>query len=204
MTRVFLVRHGETEWNTVRRIQGGSSDTPLNEKGRKQKENVGKRLKSETFSAIYASPLQRARETAEAINQYHNLPVTLVPDLREIEAGEMEGTYAAKIGKHLDEFLTKTEDSGELKRLPGGESMNDIQRRAWSAVKSIVRENDGTDVLVVSHYFAILSIICAATDMPLTNIFRFRVTPASISVITFDNGVSRLTLLNENCHNGTH
>ena len=88
MVKVILVRHGETDWNRARRIQGGNSDTQLNQNGRQGAESLALRLKPEKIQAIYTSPLQRARETAQAIAQYHQLEVKIEPTLKEIEVGE--------------------------------------------------------------------------------------------------------------------
>ena len=106
MVKVILVRHGETDWNEARRIQGGSSNTPLNERGRKQAEGLALRLRQEKLQAIYASPLQRSLDTAKAIAYYHQLEVGIEPSCREIAAGQLEGVFTSELGKRLSEFLT--------------------------------------------------------------------------------------------------
>jgi len=82
LVSVILVRHGETDWNRVRRIQGSGSDTLLNEKGKQQAESLALRLKAERIQAIYSSPLRRSLDTALPIAQHHQMEVALKPDLR--------------------------------------------------------------------------------------------------------------------------
>ena len=91
MVQVILVRHGETDWNKSLRIQGGNSDTELNEKGQQQAEWLGLRLKQERIQAVYSSPLKRALDTAQAIAHHHQLEVQIEPALKELNVGELEG-----------------------------------------------------------------------------------------------------------------
>ena len=200
MVRVILVRHGETEWNRLRRIQGGNSNPPLNEKGRQQAESVALRLKSERVQAIYSSPLRRSLDTARAIARHHRLEVDLEPDLKELNVGELEGILIADLGKSFDELLIISGQSEILPRAPGGESLIELQQMAWSAIKHLVRQHTDGSIVVVSHYFTTLTIICAALDLSLCQMSRLRVSPGSISVLAFDEQTPRLVLFNDTCH----
>ena len=203
MTKIILVRHGETDWNLARRIQGGSSDVPLNVNGKQQAERIALRLQSEKVVAVYSSPLQRALHTAQAIASYHNLEVNIEPSLREIEVGEFEGMPVVQIGKYLDQILTGNRE-GNLPKMPGGESLAELQERGWSTIQRLVGKHPDEVVAVVCHYFIILAIICAVLDLPLSHIRRFRVSPGSISSIIFENGLTRLLLFNDVCHSEQH
>ncbi len=200
MVKVILVRHGETDWNAVRRIQGGSSDTPLNETGKKQAASLALRLRSEKLRAIYSSPLQRARNTAQAIARYHQLEVKIEPSLKEIEVGELEGVTVTEIGKRLDQLLTAKSQGEALPRMPGGESLTEVQQRAWDTIQHLVGQHPDGVLVVVSHYFVILAIVCATLNLPLSQIGRLRLGAGSISTITFDQSVTRLILFNDSCH----
>ena len=200
MVKVILVRHGETDWNRARRIQGGNSDTQLNQRGRQQVESLALRLKQEKIQAIYSSPLQRARDTARAIAGYHQLPVETELSLREIEVGELEGVSIAEMGKHLSQLLIVHGQGEELPKIPGGESLTDLQQRVWRTIQRVVdRHNDGV-LVVVSHYFSILTIICSVLNLPLSQVDRLRLNPSSISILTFDEQATRLILFNDTCH----
>ena len=196
---LHLIRHGETDWNQARRIQGGRSDTQLSETGRQQVARLGLRLQSEKIDAIYSSPLQRAQDTARAIAHYHRLPVGIEPSLKEIDVGELEGMSIAGVGK-LSELLVSYKQGDELPRLPGGESVAEVQQRVWSTIQRLVDKHREGVLVVVSHYFSVLTAICSVLNLPLSEINRLRINPSSISVITFDGQTPRLTLFNDTCH----
>ena len=198
MVKVILVRHGETNWNKLRHVQGGRSDTRLNKKGKQQAESVALRLKTEKVQAIYSSPLQRALNTAKAIARHHQTKVGIEPALKEIDAGELEGIPIGEIGSRLDQLLTGPGDS--IFKMPGGESLAEVQQRAWSTIQRLVTQHPDGVIVVVSHYFAILTIICAVLNLHLSQIGRLRLNPGSISTIIFDEQRQRLILFNDNCH----
>ncbi len=201
MIKFILVRHGETEWNKVRRIQGSSSDTPLSEKGKRQAEGAGLRLKDEKITAVYSSPLQRALYTARAIARHHHLEVTALPSLKEISAGTLEGALAADLKMRFDEFLCRNDHQG-LVTLPEGESLGDVQKRVWDTIKTISSKHPGGTVVIVSHYFVIMSIICQVLGLPLSQITRLRLSTGTVSSFTLDSDDNmRLELFNDGCHN---
>jgi len=200
LVKVILVRHGETDWNLSKRIQGGNSDTQLNQRGRQQAESLALRLKQEKIQAIYSSPLQRAQDTARAIACYHQLPVEIEPSLKEIEVGELEGMSIADVGKHLSEFLVKHKQDEELPRLPGGESLTEVQQRVWGTIQRLVNKHSDGVLVVVGHYFSVLAAVCSVLNLPLSQITRLRLNSSSISIITFDEQAARLILFNDTCH----
>jgi len=206
----MLVRHGETDWNKSRHIQGGNSDTPLNGRGQEQAAGLALRLKNEEIQAIYSSPLRRALDTAQAIARHHQLDVQIDPALREVNVGQLEGVAVRLIGKRLDELLITPGQSerqagggegwwSEVEQV-GGESLAELQQRAWGAIQDIVSQHADGVIVVVSHYFVILAIICAVLDLPLSQIGRFRLSVGSISTIIFDEQVARLTLFSDSCY----
>ena len=198
MTKIILARHTETDWNQVRRIQGGGSNVPLNEKGLKQAELLAQRLKGEEIQAIYSSPLKRALDTARIIAGHHGLEVTAESSFKEIDAGEYEGVAVADIGRRLSHILTAGQD-GNMPRIPGGESLPELQQRAWGAIKRLAAEYPDGHLLVVSHFFAILSVVCAVLNLPLSHLRRFRLGTGSVTVIEVGNPVDRLLVFNDNC-----
>lgn len=210
MLRLLLVRHGETEWNRLLRVQGGGSDTELNEKGRSQARALALRLKEETVVAIYSSPLQRALDTTREIASYHRLEIHVEPSFRELNVGELEGVPIKSLGKRVEELLVARE-SNETCAAPGDsvltklehigcETLAELQQRAWKAVQRIANQHSDGVVVVVSHYFVILSIVCALIDFPVTRIGRFRLDSGSITTIIFDEPFTHLRTFNDVCH----
>jgi probable phosphoglycerate mutase len=191
-------------------VQGGNSDTALNENGQEQAERLALRLKPEKVQAIYSSPLQRAFNTAQAIARQHHLEVQAETALMELNVGELEGIPVEQLGKRLDELLimrgqdetqAEVEEgvAGWVKKV-GGESLSELQQRAWSTIQRLVSQHPDGVIVVVSHYFVILTIICAVLNLPLSQMRRLRLGVGGISTIVFDEPVFRLTLFNDSCH----
>jgi probable phosphoglycerate mutase len=138
VTTILLARHGETDWNRERRLQG-SSDTKLNELGRSQARELAATLADVDLTAVYSSDLRRARETAEIVAASKGLTVHVDRDLRERSFGRWEGLTRGEIAK----------------RFPGldhdGENDEEVRRRVLAAVRRIVEAHPGSQVLVVSH-----------------------------------------------------
>ncbi len=199
MTRIFIARHAETDWNRYKRIQGGGSDTPLNETGLKQIKCLAGRLATEKLEAIISSPLGRAKATAEAIAREHrHVTIEFDRDLREIDAGELEGTSVEEIGGSLARLLTAVTDDG-LSRLPGGESLNDVRGRIWRVVEGMVSRFPDGEILIVSHYFTILSLVCRVLGLPPEAIRKFRMNTGSLTIIEVDANTAKLVAFNEAC-----
>ena len=151
MTRLLLVRHGETDWNADGRLQG-QTDRPLNDYGRRQARQLADELAAEDLAAIYASDLARARETAEIVGLRLELPVTLDADLREKDWGTWEGLTAVE--RDRVEFV--------------GESTEEHQERILRALQRIAeRHPDGGRVLVVTHGGSMRRVQTAALGMAL-------------------------------------
>jgi broad specificity phosphatase PhoE len=202
LTKFILVRHGETEWNKIRRIQGSASDTPLSENGLRQAKGLGLRLKVENIDAIYSSPLQRAMQTAEAIAKHHNLKVMPLPELKEINAGELEGIMASELKMRFDELICRSGPEKGLLCIPGGESVLDVQKRSWETIGNIYREHPQGSVVVVTHYFVIMTVVCRVLNLSLTEITRLRLSNGTVTAFTLDgNDRTSLELFNDACHN---
>jgi len=200
VTKVILIRHAQTSWNQSRRIQGGGNDTVLDAEGERQCLCLADRLKNEDVVAVYSSPLSRAMTTAQWIADSHNLAVNEEPDFREINCGALEGAEIADIGARLQKLVNGGNEDELLFKGCGGESCEQLQDRAWTAILRKVEQHGDGALVVVSHYFVIASILCAALGMRATQLGRFRLGVTSISVITFDAYGPFLSLYNDRCH----
>ena len=179
--QIVLVRHGATDWNLEHRCQG-SSDRDLSAIGLRQAEDLAVQLRAENVSAIYASDLKRARRTAEAIGKPHNLPVIIDERIRELDHGKLEGLTFSEIKANFGEFLTRWRTEPAELQVPGGERLIDVAERAWFGLNQIVACHGSSDnIVVVSHNFPIVGIVCRITGTPLNDYRNFHLDPCGVS-----------------------
>jgi len=202
--KLILVRHGETYWNDERRVQGGDSDIELNDTGLEQARKLAAFLENEPIAAILSSPLQRAIATAEVIASHHQLPVEVDQGLRELKVGELEGMSVSNLGTTFSQFLMQWWQDGGAMQLPNGESLVELQQRAWKAVERLLERhktnpahNEGTTVVVVSHYFVTLAIILKALNLPLDYFTKFKVDLGGVSILEIQDYGPRLVTFND-------
>jgi probable phosphoglycerate mutase len=150
ITRLCLVRHGETEWNAARRIQG-QIDIGLNETGLRQAEAAGRWLKMAGIMALYSSDLKRARTTAEAIGQALGLVPVLVPEMRERRYGTFEGLTYDEAKVKYPEGYAAFEGRNADYSFENGESLHAMFERVTSRLKKIAAAHAGQNVVVVLH-----------------------------------------------------
>ena len=200
MLRLILIRHGETERNSEARLQGGKSDIPWSEKGRKQAHSVGLALQGEKLEAIYSSPLKRALDTAQAISVHHHLKVQTDDALAEIDMGVIDGFNLAEVKESQTDFWERWRQEDYSVALPGGESLLQVQQRAWGAVQGIIMRHREGSVAVVSHGISLQTIITAILAVPLSSFARFRLGVASITILHIDDDTNSLVVLNDTCH----
>jgi probable phosphoglycerate mutase len=183
--QIFLLRHGETRWNREGRCQG-VSDIELNEVGHRQASEVAERLSGRRIDAVYSSHLRRARQTAEKVGNTHDVPVKIEPDLRELDHGEMEGLTFLEVRDRFAELIAQWRSEPVRVVLPGGERLVDVEQRAWSALNRIVESHDEEDsIVVVSHSFPILSMLCRISRTPLNRYRTFHLNPCDFSHVSF-------------------
>ncbi len=146
----FLVRHGETAWNAVGRIQG-QTDIPLNQVGRDQAAELARQLTDETFAAVYASDLSRALETATPIAQQKDLAIQKEPRLRELDFGDFEGRSAVELRQQYPDWFRRFVSTKPDFEVPNGESYPTFFGRVTGALSDIAPKYAGENVLVVVH-----------------------------------------------------
>ncbi len=200
-TRVYLIRHAETE-TTIEDRFAGSRDLALNPEGREHASELATRLEGFRIDAVYASPLNRAMETARAIAEGHHVDVTPVDALREINHGHWEGLTRAEVeARYPDEYAAYERDP--LDTAPeGGESANSVVARAVPALLAIVRAHPGGELAVVSHKATNRLLICYFMGIDLKR-YRDKIAqrPTCLNVLDFDGETQvKLSLLNDISH----
>jgi broad specificity phosphatase PhoE len=154
---IYVARHGETDYNRKRIVQGRGVNSQLNPTGRAQAERLGARLAPVSFDALYSSPLTRARQTANAVLDHQpdpKPPVRLLPGLEEIAWGDLEGVPASPATRDAFDRLHAQWSTGDFETpVPGGESIVDVQTRVLDAWQTILDEQlqTGGTALVVAH-----------------------------------------------------
>jgi len=204
--RLYLVRHGITDWNQAMRMQG-HSDIPLNDEGRSQAKRIAARLASlgSPIEAVWSSDLIRARQTAETIAAPFDLPVKVTPLLREIMLGDWEGLNQEEIEARGDgELLRQYRGSPAGARPPGGETLVQTWDRMMQARSEIGEAHSEGNIAVVGHGGSLRALLCAALDAPVASMIRFSLENASLSVLeqtrTSESCIWRVRCVNDTAH----
>lgn len=171
MTHLYLIRHGQTDWNIEGRWQG-HADVPLNEHGHQQAACIAQALAAVGLSAIYSSDLQRALDTAKAISTTTGLPVMVDPRLREIHQGEWQGMLADEIETRYREMLLHRRVDPLDAAPPGGETVKQVRDRVISAIEEIRQNHPLEKVAVVSHGFALALVRVHYQGYPLQQVWN--------------------------------
>jgi len=165
-TTIYLIRHGETDWNLERKYQG-HEDIPLNSTGIKQAKIIAENLNDNQFSALYSSDLTRAIQTAQEVAKKVNLPIVTYPELREINQGDWEGKYIKDVlAASGDEVRAVYENPYSVRR-PGGESIAEVAERMVACLDHLAEKHNQETIIVVSHGLAIATALCKVRDLPL-------------------------------------
>lgn len=149
--KLYLIRHGQTDWNIQGKIQG-SHDIPLNETGRKQAESVAKGMESRPVARIFSSTLKRAAETAEEIARIQDVEITYMKELIEVEFGKWEGLTWDEIQREYPAEFERWSLNPVDVAPPGGETQTQVMKRCVSVVEEILKKTNGReDAAIVSH-----------------------------------------------------
>jgi broad specificity phosphatase PhoE len=173
MTELWLLRHGQTDWNVQGRWQGQAPYAPgLNETGRAQALAAHRQLIHVPFAAVYSSDLLRARQTAELIAVPRGLRVHIDTRLREMNLGVWEGMPSGEIRARFPRELEQRERDPYHTRSPGGESPGDVAARVLAAVEAISARHNDDPVLIVSHGLSLALILCRALGIPPEKVYE--------------------------------
>jgi uncharacterized phosphatase len=159
-TTIVLARHGETDWNRERRFQG-RADIPLNDAGRAQARELAERLRSDSVSALYTSPLRRAAETARIVGERLDLPVRVSEPLSEIDVGSWQGLTIDEVRARFPEATRVSWSAG----WEGGESYEELDRRVAAALLELAALHVRERFAVVTHGGPIRAAIAASLGL---------------------------------------
>jgi phosphoserine phosphatase len=198
--KIYLIRHGESEWNRTSRFTG-RQDVRLSALGQEQARRVARRLEKVSLTAIYTSPLQRARETANAIGKLKRLPVQLCDGLAEIHHGLWEGLTVEQVTEQFPKELENWRRTPHAVKMPAGESIGQAAERAGAALNELVRAHDQGALVICSHEVILQVIVLQALDLPLEHYGKWCFENAALSLLEREaRGSFRLAFLNDTSH----
>lgn len=191
MTEIILVRHGETNWN-VKEVFRGRIDVALNETGMRQAELLAEHLSDFEIAAVYSSPLRRALKTAERIARYHKLDVQIADGLIDFDFGEWQGLPHQEVTTKYKELYAQWVEKPHQLRMPSGESLEDVTKRAISVVNEVTARYRGT-VVLVSHRVVNKVLICALLGLDNSHFWNIKQDTCGMTTFTYEDGRFILT-----------
>jgi probable phosphoglycerate mutase len=200
MTRIILVRHGQTEWNRIERFRG-RADIPLNETGLTQAEVTGRRIAAEWRPmAVYSSPLLRAGKTAEAIAWHFDLPVQIHKGLTDIDYGQWRGLTPDEARKGWPEVVEAWYNAPHTAHIPGGETLAALRARAMRTVNELAPLHEGQTIVLVGHTVINRIILLGVLGLGNDRFWRLRQDTCALNVFEVEGGVFTLVSLNDTGH----
>jgi broad specificity phosphatase PhoE len=196
VTEIILVRHGQTDWN-VQEIFRGRADIDLNATGRKQAELLAQYLKDIKFEAILTSPLERALKTAQIIATGHyRTPVEPVMDLIDIDFGDWQSMSHADVKEKYPELYARWMNEPQRAKMPGGESLADVRKRALKVVYHAVTKYEGT-VVLVSHRVVLKVVILGLLGLDNSHFRNIKLDACGVTIFNYEDDRYILTRHNE-------
>ena len=198
-TTVLLIRHGENEWTETHKLAGRTPHVYLNDYGRQQAKALGERLAKTELHALYASPLERTMETAEAIVQHHNLEIRQHSGILEVDYGKWTGRAIKKLAKKKSWPVIQFYPSGA--GFPGGETMYAMQARMVQSINDLVAKHPGQTIALVGHADLIKAAVAHYLGVHFDLFQRIVISTASVTTILFSRMGPRIVSVNDTNHN---
>jgi 2,3-bisphosphoglycerate-dependent phosphoglycerate mutase len=199
-TDLYLVRHGETATNRARLIQGWNSE-PLNTRGRWQAERAGMRLAKVGLQALYASPFDRARETAAIIGRIAGLEAVLVEGLREMDTGSISGLHGAQFMLRHPRLMWAWLRDDPTLAFPGGEVLTDFYQRARRSIDELLARHTGQVIAIVAHGGSISGYLSLLLQGRGSNRIAWKLRNGAICHVRWQgDGPPQLLALNDTAH----
>ena len=201
MSRWFLVRHGQTDWN-ARGLLQGHTDVPLNEVGRDQAKRLGERLTGVPLEAAYSSDLLRCSQTMELALDGRDVTVIHSEKLREQAYGRWEGMSFSAIRDADPELYTAMVEDYTSFTPPGGEDFRAVEARSQGLATEMMARHPAGDLLIVGHGAALRTLVTYMTGLPLEAGWRFKVDSCSLTVLDVGVNPAVMLVLNDTSHLG--
>jgi phosphoserine phosphatase len=198
MAKLILARHGETMWN-VEKVFRGRADVNLDEVGIKQAELLGKYLSNWELEVIYSSPVKRALDTANIVARYQKVVVRIAQGLIDFDFGEWQSLPEQEVSRLYPDLLNEWHNNPDKVKMPGGESLEDVRKRAVEVVNGILSRHEG-NVLLVSHRVVIKVLICYLLGLDNSHFWNISQDVCGITIFNYADGRFVLTRHNDTSH----
>jgi len=198
MAELILARHGETVWN-VEKVYRGRTDVNLDELGIKQAELLGKYLSNWELETIYSSPLRRALDMANIIDRYQKIGVHIAEGLIDFDYGEWQSLSEQRAKNLYPTLHDEWHNNPHKVRMPGGESLEDVKKRAIKVVNDVLSEYQGS-VVLVSHRVVNKVLICFLLGLDNSYFWNIKQDVGGITIFNYVNGRFVLTRHNDTSH----
>lgn len=200
MLKLYLIRHGETDWNVEGRVQG-HSDIELNARGLEQARRLAARMPNEGgFTALYSSPLKRAYKTAEMMGAALHMPVITDRRLCERSLGDLEGLNMGQIRLLYPDVARVWDMGGSRPHIPNEESREAFIERVTAFINDIRADHPDGRVIAITHGGTITMLLTVALKLDLERPIPFIIDNASINVVQWGERGARLRVLNDAYH----
>ncbi|MDR2018207.1 MAG: histidine phosphatase family protein [Syntrophobacterales bacterium] len=197
VTRLFLIRHGDTADEETKKIYKGALDIPLSEKGRSRMKMASAFLSRFHLDHIYSSALSRCTESGSIISRPHSISLRALTGLNEISFGAWEGLSFEEIAKaYTDHFRLWLADP-ETHSPPGGETLRDAEKRINLAIDGILAEHRSQTIAVVAHGGVLRLVLCSKLGLKFSHLFRLAQDYGGISILdVYEDGSTVVKLIN--------
>ena len=199
MAKVILIRHGETDWNKEQ-VFRGRIDIALNEVGLAQARAVRSSLKDVQIDRIYSSPLGRAFETGRVLLENRACEIETADGFTDIDFGRWQGIAHQKVKEEYKDFYETWLAKPHMTTFPGGESLEQVQRRSMGALEKIIKNHPGGTLAVVSHRVVNKVLLCTILGLELSRFWQIRQDTCAVNRFEYRDQNFYLTLLNDTCH----
>ncbi len=199
MTRVFLIRHGTTDWNKEE-IFRGRAECKLNQTGQNEARAVASYFQNIPLAAVFSSPLSRAMETARPTADSKNLAVIPDPDFTDIDFGDWQGLPLKEVREKAPELYRLWLENPGAVVFPKGEGLPGVRKRAWEGLQRLAEGNPDRTILIVTHRVVTKVLICAALGLDDSHFWQVKQDSTAINCLEFKRGIFNIALVNDTCH----
>lgn len=199
MTRIYLVRHGTTDWNREE-IFRGRADCKLNETGKAEARAVAAYFAETPLAAVFSSPLSRALETARPAAESKGLEALPDPAFTDLDFGAWQGLPLQEAKEKYPELYRLWRENPGAVSFPGGETLSRVRSRAWEGLVRLAEGYPRETILIVSHRVVNKILILAALGLDESRFWQVRQGPAAVNCFGYARGIFEIVLVNDTCH----